>query len=111
VLPSSQNFPDIIRLTNHRFAGKTGDYKSLQAGITALEFQKVDHSLPLYHGTNLWRSSARLVVVKKNTTVLTKLVRDLKSIRPKLGEIPALISDDEWVCSPDLAPLGAVVLV
>jgi hypothetical protein len=95
VLPSSQNFPDIIRLTNHRFAGKTGDYRSLQAGITALEFEKFDRSLPLHHPTNLPHSSARLVVVKKNTAVLRKLVRDLKSIKPKLGEIPALVIDDE----------------
>jgi hypothetical protein len=95
LLPSTQNFPDIIRLTNHRFAGKTGDYRSLQAGITALEFEKSDRSLPLYHPNNLPHSSARLVVVKKNTTVLKRLVRDLKSIRPKLGEIPALVIDDE----------------
>jgi hypothetical protein len=95
VLPSSQNFPDIIRLTNHRFAGRTGDYRSLQAGITALEFEKFDRSLPLHHPVNLPRSSARLVIVKKNVTVLRRLVRDLKSIRPKLGEIPALVIDDE----------------
>jgi hypothetical protein len=95
VLPSSQNFPDIIRLTNHRFAGKTGDYRSLQAGITALEFEKFDRSLPLHHPVNLPRSSARLVIIKKNTSVLKRLVRDLKTIRPKLGEIPALVIDDE----------------
>ena len=95
VLPSSQNRPDIIRLTNHRFAGRTGDYRSLLAGITALEFEKSDNTLPLNDRRNLDHCSARLVIVKKNKSVLTRLVRDLKSIKPKLGEIPALIIDDE----------------
>ena len=95
VLPSSQNRPDIIRLTNHRFAGRTGDYRSLLAGITALEFEKYDNVLPLNDRKNLDHCSARLIVVKKNKSVLTRLVRDLKKIKPKLGEIPAIIVDDE----------------
>ncbi len=95
LLPSSQNCPDIIRLTNHRFAGKTGDYRSLLAGITALEFEKYDNTLPLNDRRNLQHSSARLAVVKKNKQVLTRLVRDLKSIKPKLAEIPTIIIDDE----------------
>ena len=95
LLPSSQNRPDIIRLTNHRFAGRTGDYRSLLAGITALEFEKFDNTLPLNDRRNLDRCSARLVVVKKNASVLRRLVRDLKSIKPKLAEIPALLIDDE----------------
>ena len=95
VLPSSENRPDIIRLTNHRFGRGTGDYKSLLNGITALEFQEFDSSLPLNDRQNLNRCPARLVVIKKNKTVLNRLVRDLKAIKPKLGEIPALIIDDE----------------
>lgn len=95
LLPSSQNRPDIIRLTNHRFAGRTGDYRSLLAGITALEFEKFDNTLPLNDRRNLDRCSARLVVVKKNARVLRRLVGDLKSIKPKLAEIPALLIDDE----------------
>ena len=95
VLPSSQNRPDIIRLTNHRFGRSSGDYKSLLNGITALEFIEFDNSLPLNDRENLNRCPARLVVVKKNKTVLDRLVRDLKAMKPKLGEIPALIIDDE----------------
>jgi hypothetical protein len=89
-LPSSNGLPDIIRLTTHRF-----DYKSLQAGITALEFEKEQRSKPLFDPVNLPRSSARLVIVKKNKAVLDKLVKDLRSITARLGEIPALIIDDE----------------
>lgn len=89
-LPSAHGLPDIVRLTTHRF-----DYKSLKAGITALEFEKQNISKPLYDTANLPRSNARLVIVKKNKSVLTKLVKDLKSTAAKLGEVPALIIDDE----------------
>ena len=90
LLPSSENRPDIIRLTN-----RTGDYRSLRTGITAIEFPKRDNTLPLNDRRNLDHCSARLVVVKKNASVLRRLVRDLKSIKPKLAEIPALLIDDE----------------
>ncbi|HWA72272.1 MAG TPA: Z1 domain-containing protein [Polyangiaceae bacterium] len=89
-LPSSRNQPDIIRLTSAKF-----DYKSLKAGIVALEFEKVDRTKALFAAVNLPQSSARIVVVKKNKAVLTKFVRDLKSIKTPLHEIPTLIVDDE----------------
>jgi Z1 domain len=89
-LPSSRNLPDIIRLTTRDF-----DYKSLLAGIVALEFEKVDRTKPLYDRINLPQSCARIVVVKKNKAVLKKFVRDLRSIRNPRHEIPALIIDDE----------------
>lgn len=89
-LPSTRNYPDIIRLTSSEF-----DYKSLRAGIVALEFEKVDKTKPLYADINLPSTSARIVVVKKNKAVLKKLVKDLKSIKTKRDEIPALIIDDE----------------
>ena len=89
-LPSTRNESDIIRLTSHRF-----DYKSLKAGIVALEFEKVDNTKPLYAIDNLPSSNARLAVVKKNKAVLQKLVRDLKSIKTERSEIPVFIIDDE----------------
>lgn len=89
-LPSTRNMPDIIRLTGANF-----DYKSLKAGIVALEFEKIDKTKTLYAPENLPSSSARVVIVKKNRAVLSKLARDLKSIKTPRGEIPALIIDDE----------------
>jgi hypothetical protein len=89
-LPSSRNFPDIIRLTSRDF-----DYKSLKAGIVALEFEKADKNKPLWAAANQPQSSARIVVVKKNKAVLKKLVKDLKSIKTPRHEIPSLIIDDE----------------
>src|SRR5262249_55382444 len=88
--PSSRNFPDIMRLTGAKF-----DYKALSAGIAALEFEKRRPDLPLYDELNLPFSKARIVVVKKNKAVLTKLVQDLRRIKTPANEIPALIIDDE----------------
>jgi hypothetical protein len=88
--PSEQGFTDIVRLTSH---GR--DYQSLNAGITALELHKRTKQKPLFDPENLYASDARLAVVKKNPSVLRRLVRDLRSIRSHLGEIPTLIIDDE----------------
>ena len=82
-LPSSVNCPDIIRLTGRDF-----DYKSLRAGIVALEFEKVDKTRPLIAPVNLPSSSARIVVVK-NKAVLKKFassrsrVGSFRRIRPR----------------------------
>jgi hypothetical protein len=89
-LPSALGAFDIVRLTT-----RDDDYKSLLQGITALEFEKREPALPLYDPQNLHRSSARLMVVKKNKTVLGRLVKDLKKIKTPLAEIPVLIIDDE----------------
>lgn len=88
--PSERGFADIVRLTRH-----SSDYKSLNAGITALELHKLNKQKPLFDEGNLFASDARLAVVKKNSSVLRRLTRDLKSIRSHLGEIPTLIIDDE----------------
>lgn len=89
-LPSALGSFDIFRMTT-----RDNDYKSLLQGIVALEFEKQEPALPLYHPRNLHRSSARLMVVKKNKSVLAKLVRDLRKIKTPLHEIPVLIIDDE----------------
>lgn len=89
-VPSTRGGFDIVRLTT-----RDKDYKSLQQGILALEAEKVEPQLPLFDPRNLHRSRARLMVVKKNKSVLAKLVKDLEKIRTPLGEIPVLIIDDE----------------
>ncbi|GAA3118888.1 hypothetical protein GCM10010466_07220 [Planomonospora alba] len=88
--PSDAGFPDIHRLTTHRF-----DYKSLRQGIAALDFEKRERNRSFFHPENLFFSDARLLVVKKNATVLGKLAKDLNKITARLGEIPTLIVDDE----------------
>ncbi len=88
--PSSRDFPDIIRLT-----GGGNDFKNLGHGIVALEMEKRDKLKRLYDSDNLFPCRARLAVVKKNATVLKRLVSDLKKVRKQLDEIPAIIIDDE----------------
>ncbi|MZD05789.1 endonuclease [Streptomyces sp. SID5785] len=88
--PSAHGAFDIERLTT-----RDNDYKSLTTGIRALEYEKRDPSLPLTHPSNLHHAAARVMVVKKNKAVLSKLVKDLKQIKALLGEIPTLIIDDE----------------
>ena len=88
--PSTLGAFDIERLTKH-----SRDYQRLDLGIRALEFEKREPASPLYDPVNLHRAAARVMVVKKNKAVLTKLVKDLKQIHGILGELPALIIDDE----------------
>jgi len=89
-LPSTLGVPDVYRLTT-----RAGDYKSLKQGISSLDFDRVDPAQRLNAAVNLHRVPARIAIVKKNPTVLTKLVADLKRITAKLEDIPALIIDDE----------------
>lgn len=92
--PKELGMPGIRRLT-----GAKDDYKLLRAGLGYLDFRQTDHLVdparPLYDPQNLYRPDIRIAVVKKNSTVLKKLVHDLQSVKTDLGEIPALIIDDE----------------
>ncbi|MFG2295357.1 Z1 domain-containing protein [Streptomyces sp. NPDC048603] len=89
-LPSALGAFDIVRMTT-----RDDDYKSLLQGITALEFHKRKPGRPLYDPENLHACAGRLMVVKKNKTVLSKLVKDLGKIKTPLDQIPVLIIDDE----------------
>ncbi len=88
--PSVLGAFDIERLTS-----RDRDYMALERGISALEFEKPDRTRPLYDPANLHAARARVMVVKKNVSVLENLVKDLRKIGPILAEIPALIIDDE----------------
>ncbi len=88
--PSTRNAFDIERLTT-----RDRDYQSLLQGIRGIEFEKRERSLPLFDPRNLHHADARVMVVKKNKSVLDKLIKDLKQIQGLLGELPALIIDDE----------------
>lgn len=88
--PSTLGAFDIERLTT-----LDNDYKSLAQGIRALEFKERAPTRPLYDPANLHHAAARILVVKKNKAVLTKLIKDLKQIHGILGELPTLIIDDE----------------
>ncbi|MFJ6519112.1 Z1 domain-containing protein [Streptomyces filamentosus] len=88
--PSDRGAFDIERLTT-----RDDDYRGLAQGISALDIPKTDPTRPLYDPVNLHPSAARVMVVKKNKSVLTNLVRDLKRVGNILSELPVLIIDDE----------------
>jgi hypothetical protein len=83
----------------HRLSTFEGDYRRLKQGLSTLDFRAgrelVERSSPLYDPVNLFQSDVRIAVVKKNSTVLKRIVDDLQEIRADLGEIPTLIIDDE----------------
>ncbi|ADT97565.1 Z1 domain-containing protein [Mycolicibacterium gilvum] len=85
-----KGYPAIERLTF-----LNDDYQRLRQGLTRMNFPLVDRSKRFYEPENLMPADARIAVVKKNKTVLAKLAKDLKPLRDKLADIPALIIDDE----------------
>lgn len=87
---SSATAPAIRRLT-----GASDDFKSLGKGLSALQYEIVDHAKPLNDPKNLFASNVRIAIVKKNSTVLRKLVEDLQKVPTALDQVPALIIDDE----------------
>lgn len=82
--------PAIRRLT-----GSSDDFKSLGKGLSALQYEIADHTKPLNDPKNLFASNVRIAIVKKNSTVLRKLVEDLQKVPTALDQVPALIIDDE----------------
>lgn len=80
----------IRRVTTHH-----GDYKSLPQGISQLQYHRVDKTKPLNAAENLFHTDAYVVIIKKNSAPLKKLIRDLKPLQTTLHELPALIIDDE----------------
>ncbi|MEV6372540.1 Z1 domain-containing protein [Micromonospora musae] len=90
VRPLTLGKPEIRRMTTRRF-----DYRSLQQGLSALEFERTDKTKPVWSPENLHSTDARLIVVKKNESVLQNLISDLRNNADRLEHIPALIIDDE----------------
>jgi hypothetical protein len=90
--PSELGAFDWIRLT-----GEEEDYQRLRAGIWTLNFESKDPRLPFHHPDNLQPASGKLLVVKKNTSVLRNLAKDLQQISSltRLAHVPALVIDDE----------------
>lgn len=93
-LNARRDIPSIKRLTT-----ASGDYKALKQGLDTLDFRSAaelaDMSKPVNHPDNLFGTNVRIAVVKKNKSVLTKLLTDLKNVRTRLDEIPVLLIDDE----------------
>lgn len=91
--PSTLGAFDWTRLT-----GRHREYRKLTGGaIESLKFTRRTPALRFNHPDNLHLSPAKLLVVKKQATVLDRLAADLARINTggELGDVPALIIDDE----------------
>lgn len=88
--PSALGHYDWQRLTTSE-----EDYQALKQGIAALEFKSAHRDKPFFDQSNLRTAEARLIVIKKNTRVISRLNKDLSRIRAKLAQVPALVVDDE----------------
>jgi hypothetical protein len=71
------------------------DFRRLKSAIDNLEFEKVNKARPIYASENLHALPVKLLVVKKHSGILGNLVKDLKLIRTRLTDLPALFVDDE----------------
>ncbi len=93
-IPRSLGGTNINRLTTE---GR--DFRHLKVGVADIlnpDMERQRQDEPLYHIENLRRSNARLVVTKKNKTVLANLIRNLRGLPQEIREqIPVLIVDDE----------------
>ncbi|MDF0495746.1 Z1 domain-containing protein [Bradyrhizobium yuanmingense] len=88
--PGQLGFFDWQRLTGPEY-----DYQSLKRGIDVLEFERVNPRKPFHAPENLRSAKARLIVIKKNSVVMAKVLGDLGRIKSRLEDIPALVIDDE----------------
>lgn len=95
-LGSDNLVTEIQRLTTHR--------RDYQKQFQTLKIERFDMSKGLFEADNLYRTKARLVVAKKNSGVLRKLVTDIRANKRAFLEIPVLIIDDE----SDLASVNTV---
>jgi hypothetical protein len=59
----------------------------------AMRFEKTEPNLPLYDPANLGKTMARLLVVKKNVTVIRKTIALFEALQPSVSDVPALVID------------------
>jgi hypothetical protein len=86
---------DLGHFTWQRLTRPEIDFKRLKAAIDNLELERHNRALPIYHPENLHRLPVKLLVVKKHSGILEGLVDDLRLLRMRLTDLPALIIDDE----------------
>lgn len=89
--PRKLGFPNIRRLTS-----STGDFRSVSNSLKIISFDEVDPQLgPACSPQNIKRMNARLVVIKKNTSRLKYLIREIKAAKRIHNDLPTLVIDDE----------------
>lgn len=81
-----------------RLTTSAQDFRNPIGDLSRLRFHKVEPSLPFNHPRNLGRHPVKLIVIKKNKTPLTNLLKALKQAQAAgtpWAEVPSIIIDDE----------------
>lgn len=90
VHPDAAGRPRLVRYT-----GRTRDYRDLEGQSASLIPVRRHPDRPLHDPDNLATAPAGLFIVKKNNTVLKKLIADLTNVKRSIRDIPVLLIDDE----------------
>ncbi|SCF49475.1 hypothetical protein GA0070216_1354 [Micromonospora matsumotoense] len=69
------------------------EFKPSLLRLQAMQFEKAEPDLPLYEAANLGNTMARLLVVKKNVSVLRQIGSMFSALRNPLSEVSALVID------------------
>ncbi|MFD7676205.1 Z1 domain-containing protein [Streptomyces anulatus] len=86
------------------------DYRGTEADKRLWAFGRLDPARPLNTADNLRHTAPRLLAVKRNASVLGRLVRDLAAHGAGLSEVPALVINDEpdpWSVARASSPVRA----
>jgi hypothetical protein len=81
-----------------RLTTSAQDFRNPIGDLSRLRFHKAEPSLPFNHPRNLGRHPVKLIVIKKNKTPLTNLLKALRqaqSAGTPWAEVPSIIIDDE----------------
>jgi hypothetical protein len=89
-LPRTLGAPNIKRLTS-----SDGDFRSLHASFQALAFDELNGTEKAFLPDSIKKTNVRLIVIKKVTPRLKKLVHEVKQNKLIREHLPTLIIDDE----------------
>ncbi|MEQ1737997.1 MAG: hypothetical protein ABL886_16525, partial [Rhodoglobus sp.] len=88
--------PRLLGSTNiKRLTSSSGDFRSIDASFQALAFDELGGREKAYTIEAIKRTNVRLIVIKKVTPRLKKLVREIRNNKDVREQLPTLIIDDE----------------
>lgn len=79
--------PPLLRLTTSEY-----DFRPV-SHLQSLGFLEADATIPLYRPENLRRTMPRMLVMKQNASVMSKLISEVRASHSVLRDVPTLILD------------------
>lgn len=89
-MPSELGAFNLRRITTSR-----SDYRGLGQGKDVLRLEKQFADRAANHADNLHAAAARIIIIKKNSHVIRKLISDFLELGVALDDMPVLVIDDE----------------